>query len=146
MLQRVQTIFLLCCLVICLLLHYTPVYELVPVVNNADPAAVNPTFTIFKSAILVMLNAGVGVLTLVSIFLYKRRNLQIRLVNLNLLLTLILLGLMFFAADTMSQTNEMKVQYKYGIYLPIVQVVFFFLAARFIKRDEDLVRSADRLR
>lgn len=146
MLQRVQTIFLLCCLVICLLLHYTPVYELVPVVNNADPAAVNPTFTIFKSAILVMLNAGVGVLTLVSIFLYKRRNLQIRLVNLNLLLTLILLGLMFFAADTMSQTNEMKVHYKYGIYLPIVQVVFFFLAARFIKRDEDLVRSADRLR
>jgi len=37
-------------------------------------------------------------------------------------------------------------EYKYGIYLPVIALIFNLLANRFIRRDEKLVRSVDRLR
>jgi hypothetical protein len=63
-----------------------------------------------------------------------------------LLLSLILLGLIFFATDSLSSITDVKVHYLFGIYLPVIEIVFLYLAIRFIKRDEELVRSADRLR
>jgi hypothetical protein len=39
-----------------------------------------------------------------------------------------------------------EVRYKLGAILPIVSVILVFLATRAIKKDEDLVRSADRIR
>ncbi|MBK7637253.1 MAG: DUF4293 family protein [Saprospiraceae bacterium] len=33
-----------------------------------------------------------------------------------------------------------------GIYLPLIGLIFSILAARYIKKDEDTVRSMDRLR
>jgi lipopolysaccharide export LptBFGC system permease protein LptF len=66
--------------------------------------------------------------------------------NLSLLLTCILIGLLFFLSDTMSGGKSQRVHYLIGIYLPLVQLLLIFLATVFIKKDEKLVRSADRLR
>lgn len=164
MLQRVQTLFLLGTVLLCLALMYLPIYELAKDPTSVDvspPASVpmstdapivsdsqvpNKQFTIFSSAILALINGAVGVLALLGIFLFKKRNLQIRVANLALLLNCILLGLVFFSADAVSSTTNAKVHYLYGSYFPIIGIVFLFLAVRFIKRDEELVRSADRLR
>ena len=78
--------------------------------------------------------------------MYKNRNLQIRATNLALLINCGLIGLLFFSADSMSTTFQSKVHYLYGSYLPVIIAIFLFLAIRFIKRDDALVRSADRLR
>jgi hypothetical protein len=47
-----------------------------------------------------------------------------------------------FKTDNLIQTGS----YQIGALLPILMVVFFFLAARGIYRDEKLVKSMDRLR
>ena len=142
MIQRRQSLFLLGATLISVLLLYLPVFEIVPVAST-EPAK---SFTISINAFLLILNGGIGVITFIAIFLYKNRNLQARACNLALLLTCVLIGLIFFLSDTMSSGMNQKIHYKYGSYLPLIQVLFVFLATRYIRKDDELVRSADRLR
>ncbi len=53
---------------------------------------------------------------------------------------------LLFVADTMATNLDQRLHYRYGSYLPLVSLLFTFLAVRFVKRDEALIRSADRLR
>jgi membrane protease YdiL (CAAX protease family) len=146
MIQRVQSIFLAIALIMCLLLFYFPVYRFI------NDASGNPELTatdyriLGKNALLTILNAIVATLTFISIFLFKNRNIQVRIVNLALLLTAVLTGLLFFVADTLSGGMNQRVEFIAGSYLPIITMICLFIAVRFIKRDEELVRSADRLR
>jgi len=142
MIQRKQSLFLLGSVIISVLLLYLPVFELL------SDIAGNPgkEYTITINALLSIINGAIGVLSFVAIFLYRNRNIQVRLCNLALLLTCVLIGLLFFFGDTMSTGLNQKIHYTYGSYLPLIQVVFIFLASIFIRRDEKLVRSADRLR
>ena len=150
MIQRIQSLFLLGVVILSIVLMYVPVYELVnenvPLTPPDGTEVANTTFTIFNSAILAIINGAVCALALVSIFLYKNRNLQVRAINLALLLTCGLIGLLFFSADSMSTTLQAKVHYLYGPYIPVILAIFLFAAIRYIKRAEALVRSADRLR
>ncbi len=143
MIQRIQTIFLLLSVLLSVLLLYLPVYELQSLAANTTE--IN-RFTISSSAILAIINGVVGIFCLIAIFLFKNRNLQIRICNLSLLLTCVLIGLLFFVADTMSSSMNQKVHYLYGSYFPLIQILVIYLAIRNIKRDENLVKSADRLR
>ena len=113
----------------------------VPLTLPDGTEVANTTFTIFNSAILAIINGAVCALALVSIFLYKNRNLQVRAINLALLLTCGLIGLLFFSADSMSTTLQAKVHYLYGTYIPVILAIFLFAAIRYIKRDEALVYS-----
>lgn len=148
MLQRIQTLFLLGVVIIAFLIMYLPIYELIkePTISTDLSTESTDQFTVFNNAILAIINGAIGLLALVAIFLFKNRNLQIRACNLALLIDCIFIGLLFFSADTMSSTLRMRVHYLYGSYLPIINAVFLFLAVRFIKRDEELIRSANRLR
>lgn len=143
MIQRIQTIFLLLSVLLSVLLLYLPVYELQSL--SATTAEIN-RFKISSSAILAIINGVVGIFCLIAVFLYKNRNLQIRICNLSLLLTCVLIGLLFFVADTMSSSMNQKVHYLYGSYFPLIQILVIYLAIRNIKHDENLVKSADRLR
>lgn len=148
MLQRIQTLFLLGVVIITVLIMYLPIYELVkePAFANEPSAVSADQFTVLNNAILAIINGAIGLLAFVAIFLFKNRNIQIRASNLALLIDCIFIGLLFFSADTMSSTMRMRVHYLYGSYLPIINAIFLFLAVRFVKRDEELIRSADRLR
>lgn len=142
MIQRRQSLFLLGSTLISVLLLYLPLFEIIPIAT-VDPGE---PFTIARNTLLMILNGSIGVLSFIAIFLFKNRNIQARACNLALLLTCILIGLVFFLSDTMSSGMNKKINYEYGSYLPLIQVLFIFLATRFIRKDEELVRSADRLR
>ncbi len=142
MIQRKQTLFLLGSTIISVLLLYLPLFELLP----ETEAATVKQFTISINALLLILNGAIGVLSFFNIFLFKNRNIQIRVCNLALLLTCVLIGLVFFLADTMASGMNQKIHYAYGSYLPLIQILIIFLASLFIKQDEKLVRSANRLR
>lgn len=148
MFQRIQTIFLLISFAISLILLKVPVYHMVDAMTTPAPetASSPKSFVVSGNALLMILNCAVGLLSLFAIFLYKSRNLQARLCNLGLLLVCVLIGLLFFLADTMSSSMNQKVEYGFGTYLPLIQLLFLFLAGIFIRRDEELVRSANRLR
>ena len=88
---------------------------------------------------------GSATLSLIAIFMYKNRKFQFVLGRLNIILNFILLG--FFVYQSLNISGETAVSEKgIGMFLPIVSIVFLALANKAIKKDEDLVKSVDRLR
>ena len=84
-------------------------------------------------------------LSLVSIFNFKKRKSQFMLGRLNIILNFILLGLLVY--QSLNVSGEALVSEKgIGIFLPILSIVLLALANKAIKKDEDLVKSVDRLR
>jgi len=65
--------------------------------------------------------------------------------RLNIILNFILLGI--FVYQSLNLSGEINVSEKgIGILLPIFSIVCLVLANKAIKKDEDLVKSVDRLR
>ncbi|RZW54516.1 MAG: DUF4293 family protein, partial [Flavobacteriaceae bacterium] len=88
---------------------------------------------------------GSAALSLISIFMFSNRKSQFVLGRLNIILNFILLGL--FVYRSLNLSGETDVSEKgIGILLPIFSIVFLVLANKAIKKDEDLVKSVDRLR
>ena len=109
---------------------------------------------------LVTLAMVSGLLGVACIFLFKNRRLQMRLATMGFMTTLIYVFLLFFwavdkYADMFSNAELTKtflsdakpeVIWGAGAFIPMAALVFFFLAQRAIRRDEAMVRAADRLR
>tara|TARA_B110000003_G_scaffold273772_1_gene312195 strand:- start:124 stop:534 length:411 start_codon:yes stop_codon:yes gene_type:complete len=80
-----------------------------------------------------------------SIFSYKKRKSQFVINRLNIILNFFLLGVFVYRSLTLS--GETLVSEKgIGVFLPIISIVFLVMANKAIKKDEDLVKSVDRLR
>jgi len=88
---------------------------------------------------------GSAALSLFSIIMFKNRKLQFVLGRLNIILNFILLGLLVY--QSLNISGEALVSEKgIGIFIPILSIVLLALANKAIKKDEDLVKSVDRLR
>jgi len=86
-----------------------------------------------------------AVLSISTIFLYKDRKLQFVIGRVIVLINLFLLVLLIYLSLTLS--GETSVSEKgIGMFLPILVILLIVLANKAIKKDEDLVKSADRLR
>ena len=85
-------------------------------------------------------------LSLLSIVSYKKRQNQFVIGRLNIILNLILLGLFVYRSLNLSGETVEVSEKGIGMFLPIVAIVFLVLANKSIKKDEDLVKSVDRLR
>ncbi len=84
-------------------------------------------------------------LALLTIFMYKNRKDQFVLNRLNIILNFILLGLFVYRSLIVSGENAIS-EKGIGIFLPVISIVFLVLANKAVKKDEDLVKSVDRLR
>jgi hypothetical protein len=136
MIQRIQSIFLFLVVIITGGLPF--VFNLWKLQDNTLVYANNHYLYIsfFISSAL---------LSLMSIFSFKKRQNQFVLNRLNMILNLILLGL--FVYRTLNLSGEATVSEKgIGIFLPVVAIFLLVLANRAIKKDDDLVKSVDRLR
>ena len=86
-----------------------------------------------------------GFLAAISIFTFKKRQNQFVLNRLNMILNIIIIGLLVY--HSLNLSGEAQVSEKgIGMLLPIFSIVFLALANKAIKRDEDLVKSVDRIR
>jgi hypothetical protein len=137
MIQRIQTVYLIIALVILGALPFV-----FPLFTMSDGKELR-----FMSDSLYTVIFGLSTaLTLISILYFKKRQHQFVLNRLTIILNLILLGLFVYRSLNLSG-EAIKVSEKgIGMFLPIVAIVFLALANRAIKKDEDLVKSADRLR
>ena len=88
-----------------------------------------------------------GLLAIADIFMYNNRPLQIRLGIFAFIANVIglVLGIYLLMAEGDNFSYQI-VDDGLGAYLPIVAGILLLLAIRFIRKDEKLVRSADRLR
>ena len=88
---------------------------------------------------------GSALLSLISIFRFKNRKSQFMLGRLNIILNFILLGFFVYLSLNLSGGTDVP-EKGIGMLLPIFSIVCLVLANKAIKKDEDLVKSVDRLR
>ncbi|PLX18027.1 MAG: DUF4293 domain-containing protein [Marinilabiliales bacterium] len=81
-----------------------------------------------------------------SIFLFKKRVLQMRINFFNLLLMVGYLGLNYYYIQNFSKQLDGIVSYQITAIFPIISAIITYLAIRAIGKDEALVRSMDRIR
>lgn len=117
-------------------LKYSGIYQL----QNEIPVLVEKSFPL---AILLIMST---VLFIISIFLFKRRKLQLRVTVLTALLSL---GSFFLALFyTYYAGHELSAAYIFNIKIifPLAGSVLGYLAFRGILKDELLIKSYDRIR
>jgi hypothetical protein len=85
-----------------------------------------------------------ALLALISIFSYKDRKKQFVFGRLIILINLFLLGILIYVS--LSLPGEVTSEKGIGMFIPTVAILFSVMANRAIKKDEDLVKSVDRLR
>lgn len=156
MIQRVQSIFLFLVSATMLVFVFMPYwsiksdsesYILYPLSlhGQSTEATVNyfPYLLPGAVAILVILVAAIELLQ------FSNRVLQIKLGLLNSLLMASVIGLTFWLSSKVQAETLIEEPGQYmlpGFLLPAISMVFNTLANRFIRKDEKLVRSVDRLR
>ena len=155
MIQRVQSIYLLLAIIACVVCLCLPVGELrgtelsVPALlfNGCVVAAqgaeisVSP-ITIMPLFVTLVLSATIALFTL---FLYKKRPLQMRMCIYAIILIVIWYVALAFIA--MLRLPEGTFYHpSFTIVLPFLAACLFWLARHNIRKDERLVRSADRIR
>jgi hypothetical protein len=136
MIQRIQTVYLI---LVALITGGLPFYAglWTETEGNVVYAA-----NIMWIQVVFLVSAA---LALITVFLFKNRKNQFVLNRLNIILNLFLLG--FFVYRSLSLSGETSVSEKgIGMLIPVFSIVFLVLANRAIKKDEDLVKSVDRLR
>ncbi len=136
MLQRIQTFYLvLAALISGVLCVYLP--------YGSDQNGV--ALFALEDIFLLGMFMGSAALSLIAIFLFKNRKLQFVLGRVNIILNFILLGVFVYWSLTVS--GETKISEKgIGMLIPIISIVLLVMANKAIKKDENLVKSVDRLR
>jgi len=137
MIQRIQTLYLFLAFIAVGVLPY--VFPLWTLDNGMD-------YFFMQNQIYVVLFGLSTAITLYSIISFKKRQTQFVANRLNIILNLILLGLFVYHSLNVSGEAHAVSKKGIGMFLPILAIILLVLANKAIKKDEDLVKSVDRLR
>ena len=154
MIQRIQSLLLLIAAAISIAINFFTIGTIVyaepgfpqmvseyTAFSLSIPATGKVICSTFWIAALWIISA---VLSIVTIFMYKNRQVQIRLNGVNMLVMLGALVTMLFIYPNMVFKSD--VIFNRWILLSLIPAVCLFFANKFIKKDEARVRAADRLR
>lgn len=154
--QRVQTIFLAITFGSLILALFFPIW------SSADEAAgitygLYPIYFMIKQngqitsayfpyCITASLMVAAATIAFMEIRRYDNRMLQVKLGVLNSLVLMIIMIVSVVLSNQMAAAYHFPWKYDYSLYLTFVAVACNWLAIRFIKRDEKIVKDSDRLR
>jgi len=157
MLQRKQTLFLLLAVLCGALTFVFPVDTF----TRGDHSYIFRTTGLFtgegvpvqdvatKVPFAVLLGVLSGIL-LAVVFMYRNRIRQMRLLRMMNLLMLAIVVFLFITDNSirvhLAQGGRVANQFGLSAILPLGMIIFTFLADRSIRKDEELVKSMDRLR
>ncbi len=153
MIQRIQSIYLALIVISCLVLFFIPIVQYSTVdlgilsinLYGGDIAVINTPSTIY----LAVLNTIIMVFSAIIIFMYKNRKLQISLLMIDMLLALAFLAMLYWLVFAKIEAMEEVMKspnYKVGAFLPLLNILLIIISSRKIRKDEAMVKSADRLR
>jgi len=152
MLQRIQTIYLLLVSFLNALLLFMP---LATVQLNGDfysfdiagVQSMNGESELIPTWGLLILSVSISLIAFVTVFLYKKRMLQIRMSVFNAILMISFYGLFAYLVWVMKgQVEGIIISLKFAASFPLVALILDYLAIRNIGADETLIRSLNRLR
>ncbi|MCD7815961.1 MAG: DUF4293 domain-containing protein [Bacteroides sp.] len=149
MIQRIQTVYLLVVAILMVVMMSLPVGSFVAsdytatVFNNLSLVAPDGTADYEPWAMFAILMVS-AVVTLGTIFLYKKRMLQIRLTIFNIILLLGYYGTLVTFVFMLKGENSFTPSWT--VILPLISIILDWLAIRAIGKDEMLVKAYERLR
>lgn len=156
MIQRIQTIYLFCAALVTFILLFIPVGTLKGAegfytYNSFFVKLINTDMTIvttFYNGLLLILST---VLSLVTILFYKKRKLQVRIINFNMLVILgALFSIFYIYPKLIFPKNAILagtvLDFNFVILISLITAAGLYLAKRAILKDEAIVKSTERLR
>lgn len=162
MIQRVQSLFLLIAAAIAIAVLFIPIGNIVNVYGETiyqyDAFSLKVVAdhdvgsSVYHTTYIALLWIASAILSIVTIFMYKNRYRQMRLNGVNMIVMLAALVAMlyiypsFIFEKKQFVTNTSIIDYNTWICISLVAAVALYFANFFIKKDEQKVRSADRLR
>ena len=159
MIQRIQTVFLFLTAALLVTALFFPIWQSVNPSSGEESLLTYFGYKhllngevlkakLFPFAILGILSVLSTIIALVEILMFKNRMLQMKLGMLNTLFLMANLGGCIYTvyANSAHWVLSSQNSYNVGAFLLMGAVVLNQLASRFIRRDENLVRSVDRIR
>ena len=154
MLQRIQSVYLVLVIISCIILNLFSlitanavdgIYELSIIKTSFIRQSISSVLSF--NFPLIISNLFIIVLTLVTLFRYHNRKMQLKLINVILISVLLFIGaLIFDYRQLVSLPGFANASLNPILIIVPIQLILLLLAANGIKKDEALVRSADRLR
>ena len=135
MIQRIQSVWLLLAAVCSFLTLKFEFYA------GTDTAGQPLHLTTQSNILLTILASGTGIASLITIFLYKQRKLQIRIASVTFIASAILITLLFLQLKNFT-TGTISLWSVFYFAIPVLLI----LALRGIWKDEKLIKSMDKLR
>jgi drug/metabolite transporter (DMT)-like permease len=145
MIQRIQSIFLLLAGIAFFSLFGLPfATSTVAIPHIFD----DKMYDIMDSPLLLILTILGGAISLVAIFLYNNRTVQVKLSNIVIVLSILLIVLAVLLVFNEGTTDKGAdtITESAGIGMPFLSLIFSVLASKFIRKDDNTVKSMDRLR
>lgn len=153
MIQRIQSIYLAIALILTGGLFYSKLATLVSATesyslkyNGIIAEVVNNSNVVLPALALQMLLIITTLAIITTIFLYKKRLLQIRIGGLSIGLLVGLSGLIYYFGKMGAKELVAEVSFNWTIIAPIISIILIIMAMISIAKDEALVKSLDRLR
>jgi len=143
MIQRIQSILLLFSGV-----AFASLFR-IPFAKSAEAFGAiyeNLTLDLNDNVGLIGLAGAGAVISLLTIFLYRNRKLQATFSYIVIFLGIVLAGFAFYIFNSEATAGSSSVSLDIGMGLPVISSVLAMIANVFIKKDEKLVKSMDRLR
>ncbi len=97
---------------------------------------------------LIYFIGAISLLSLAALLVFKNRKMQVLLSSFNFLIILGLIVMMYMYSLHMNyfEGQDSQANYTFSALLPLAILFFNFLALRGVRKDEQLIRSMDRLR
>jgi hypothetical protein len=153
MFQRVQSVFLAAALLLVAASFFIPFGTFTDGINPVDLRSYGPKtaggeyLTSPSSYYVYIVFTLVIAANAAALFLYKNRTLQLRLLKFTFLLfALAFVLLSLYINDGWGAFPGRSFQPGISLFLPIGGIFFNYMAARGVKKDDELVRSVDRIR
>ena len=130
MIQRIQSLYLLLLAIFSVIgLFFLPFFDL--------------SLIIFSTAVLLKVYIAQSItLSIFSLLLFKKRKVQLWINRIQMGIQLLFIIFLIYAWASVRITDMHLI----WLALPLQAIVFLFLANKGISKDEDLIRSVDRLR
>lgn len=153
MIQRIQTLYLIIALVLISLIIVFPfgyftlanqgIYLLAH--DGLVKISGNVHIPVYTSYSITVLIAMAMVFIIYAIILFKKRRVQILFCKW-LIFILVILNISLFWIFFKTARNFETAKIMWSVFMPVVSILPVYMAIRSIRKDEELVRSADRLR
>ncbi len=136
MIQRIQSIWFLLATICVFLTMQFSTYA------GADAQGMMHLINGTSNTFLVITTSMVGVVSMIALFLFKNRKLQIRITLLAILIELVLLFFYYREIHALVGKGEFTIK----ALLHVGVIIFLLLAANAISKDEKLIKDSNRLR